>query len=91
MSVDLPELGDGGGKKAKVHIVFDLNRSISNSKKIFITDGKGDERSFINKILAPGETASWIAIISAISVLTNDKPRRENFPSSVLVSAIKCL
>lgn len=89
MSVDLPELGDAGGKKAKVHIVFDLNRSIP--KKIFITDGKGDERSFINKILAPGETASWIAMISAISVLTNDKPRRGNFPSPVLVSAMKCL
>ncbi len=31
-----------GAKKAKVHVGFDLNRSIPS--KIFLTDGKGDER-----------------------------------------------
>lgn len=41
-------------KKAKVHIGFDLNRGIP--KKIFLTEGKGDERPFVSKILAPGET-----------------------------------
>jgi hypothetical protein len=44
----------GGAKKAKVHIGFDLNRGIP--KKIFLTDGKGDERPFVSKILSPGET-----------------------------------
>lgn len=44
----------GGAKKAKVHIGFDLNRGIP--KKVFLTDGKGDERPFVSKILAPGET-----------------------------------
>lgn len=43
-----------GAKKARVHIGFDLNRGIP--KKIFLTDGKGDERPFVSKILAPGET-----------------------------------
>jgi hypothetical protein len=43
-----------GSKKAKVHVGFDLNRGIP--KKIFLTDGKGDERPFVSKILAPGET-----------------------------------
>jgi len=43
-----------GAKKAKVHMGFDLNRGIP--KKLFLTDGKGDERPFVNKILAPGET-----------------------------------
>ena len=43
-----------GAKKAKVHIGFDMNRGIP--KKIFLTDGKGDERPFVSKILAPGET-----------------------------------
>ena len=43
-----------GAKKAKVHIGFDLNRGIP--KKIFLTDGKGDERPFVSKIIAPGET-----------------------------------
>jgi hypothetical protein len=43
-----------GAKKTKVHIGFDMNRGIP--KKIFLTDGKGDERLFISKILAPGET-----------------------------------
>ena len=43
-----------GAKKAKVHIGFDLNRGIP--KKIFLTNGKGDERPFVSKILAPGDT-----------------------------------
>lgn len=43
-----------GSKKAKVHIGFDLNRSIP--KKIFLTDGDGAERPFVNKILSPGQT-----------------------------------
>ena len=43
-----------GSKKAKVHVGFDLNRGIP--KKIFLTDGKGAERPFVERILAPGET-----------------------------------
>lgn len=41
-------------KKAKAHVGFDINRSIP--RKIFLTDGKGDERSFVGSILAPGQT-----------------------------------
>jgi len=43
-----------GAKKAKVHVGFDLNHGIP--KKVFLTDGKGDERPFVSKILSPGET-----------------------------------
>jgi len=43
-----------GSKKAKVHVGFDLNRGIP--KKLFLTDGKGDERPFVSQILSPGET-----------------------------------
>lgn len=43
-----------GCKKAKVHIGFDLNRSIP--KKIYLTDGKGAERPFVSLILSPGQT-----------------------------------
>lgn len=43
-----------GSKKAKVHIGFDLNRSLP--KKIFLTDGLGAERPFVNQILLPGQT-----------------------------------
>ncbi len=43
-----------GSKKAKAHLGFDVNRSIP--KKIFLTDGKGDERSFVGRILDPGQT-----------------------------------
>jgi hypothetical protein len=43
-----------GAKKAKVHMGFDLNHGIP--KKLFLTDGKGDERPFVSKVLAPGET-----------------------------------
>ena len=43
-----------GSKKAKVHLGFDINRSIPS--KIFLTDGKGDERPFVSKILSPCQT-----------------------------------
>jgi hypothetical protein len=43
-----------GAKKAKVHLGFDLNHSIP--RKIFLTDGKGDERPFVSKIISPGQT-----------------------------------
>jgi hypothetical protein len=43
-----------GSPKAKVHIGFDLNRGIP--RKIFLTDGNGAERPFVNKILSPGQT-----------------------------------
>ena len=43
-----------GAKKAKVHLGFDLNRSIP--RKIFLSDGKGAERPFVRMILSPGQT-----------------------------------
>src|SRR4030065_1977087 len=43
-----------GSKKAKTHIGFDLNRGIP--RKIFLSDGKGDERPFVSQILSPGQT-----------------------------------
>lgn len=43
-----------GSKKAKVHLGFDINRSVP--RKIFLTDGKGDERPFVSQILEPGQT-----------------------------------
>lgn len=41
-------------KKAKVHFGFNVNNSIP--QKIFLTNGKGDERPFVSKILTPGQT-----------------------------------
>jgi hypothetical protein len=43
-----------GSKKAKVHVGFDVNHSIP--AKLFLTDGKGDERPFVRVILEPGQT-----------------------------------
>jgi len=43
-----------GSKKVKVHIGFDLNRGIP--RKIFLTEGNGAERPFVNRILSPGQT-----------------------------------
>jgi len=43
-----------GSKKAKAHLGFDINRSVP--RKIFLTDGKGDERPFVSLILEPGQT-----------------------------------
>ena len=41
-------------RKAKVHLGFDLNRSIP--RKIFLPHGKGAEWPFANMILSPGQT-----------------------------------
>ena len=43
-----------GSKKAKVHLGFNVNHSIP--QKIFLTDGNGTERPFVQKILEPGQT-----------------------------------
>ena len=42
-------------KKAKVHIGFDLNQSIP--RKIFLSNGKHDEKPFVSKILCDDQTA----------------------------------
>jgi hypothetical protein len=43
-----------GSKKAKVHVGFDLNRSIP--RKVHLTDGNAAERPFVSKILSEGQT-----------------------------------
>ena len=44
----------GGTKKAKAHVGFNLNQSIPS--KIYLADGKSDERPYVSTILKPGET-----------------------------------
>jgi hypothetical protein len=44
----------GAVNKAKAHVGFDLNRSIPS--KIYLADGKGDERPYVSTILKPGQT-----------------------------------
>lgn len=41
-------------KKAKVHVGFDLNHAIP--AKVFMTEGQGAERPFVNQILSAGQT-----------------------------------
>jgi hypothetical protein len=43
-----------GAKKAKVHLGFDINRGIPS--RIFLSEGKADERPFVSPILEPGQT-----------------------------------
>ena len=43
-----------GSKKAKVHVGFDLNRSIP--RKVHLSDGNKAERPFVSKILEKGQT-----------------------------------
>lgn len=40
--------------KAKVHVGFDINRAIP--RKVYLSDGKGAERPFVEQILDPGQT-----------------------------------
>ncbi len=44
----------GTVNKAKAHVGFDLNRSIPS--KIYLADGKSDERPYVSIILKPGQT-----------------------------------
>jgi len=41
-------------KKAKLHLGFNINHAIP--QKLFLTEGKGDERPFVHQILEPGQT-----------------------------------
>ena len=41
-------------KKAKIHLGFDINRSIPG--KLRLTDGKGDEGPLVPQLLSPGQT-----------------------------------
>jgi hypothetical protein len=41
-------------KKANAHVGFDINRGIP--RKIFLSDGKEGERTFVDKIIDKGET-----------------------------------
>jgi len=43
-----------GSKKAKVHVGYDINKSIP--RKIHLTKGKNPERQFVSQILSPGQT-----------------------------------
>ncbi len=43
-----------GSKKAKLHLGFDINQGIP--QKLFLTDGKSDERPFVHDIIKPGQT-----------------------------------
>ncbi|MCB2180888.1 MAG: IS4 family transposase [Desulfobulbaceae bacterium] len=41
-------------KKARLHLGFNINQGIP--QKLFLTDGKADERPFVHNILEPGQT-----------------------------------
>lgn len=41
-------------KKAKIQLAFDINRNIP--RRFVITDGKADDKIYVNRLLEPGET-----------------------------------
>jgi len=43
-----------GSKKAKLHLGFNINQGIP--QKLFLTNGKSDERPFVHDIIKPGQT-----------------------------------
>lgn len=53
LSMQWAEYRDGA-KKAKVHLGFDINRGVPS--RIFLSEGKADERPFVSPILEPGQT-----------------------------------
>lgn len=53
LSMEWAEYRDGS-KKAKVHLGFDINRGVPS--RIFLSEGKADERPFVSPLLEPGQT-----------------------------------
>ena len=45
-----------GSKKAKVHLGFNVSKGLPT--KVFLTDGKADERIYADKIIQPGQTGA---------------------------------
>lgn len=43
-----------GSKKAKLHLGFNVNQGVP--QKLFLTNGKADERPFVHDIIEPGQT-----------------------------------
>ncbi len=43
-----------GSKKAKLHLGFNINQGLP--QKLFLTDGKSNERPFVHDIIEPGQT-----------------------------------
>lgn len=74
-------------KKAKVHVGFDLNRSIPS--KIFLTDGKGAERPFAEQIIAPGQTGVTDRGYESYKNFDNLQNNGKHFISRIKEDAIK--
>ena len=54
-----------GSKKAKLHLGFNVNQGIP--QKLFLTDGKTDERPFVHEILEPGPNRCYGSRLPASS------------------------
>jgi hypothetical protein len=76
-----------GAKKAKVHLGFDLNRSIP--RKIFLSDGKGAERPFVSMILSPGQTGVMDRGYQAHDLFDRWQEEKKHFVSRIKASTKK--
>ena len=78
-----------GAKKAKVHLGFDLNRSIP--RKIFLSDGKGAERPFVSMILSPGQTGVMDRGYQAHDLFDRWQEEKKHFVCRIIASTQKRL
>ncbi len=78
-----------GAKKAKVHLGFDLNRSIP--RKIFLSDGKGPERPFVSMILSPGQTGVMDRGYQAHDLFDRWQEEKKHFVCRIIASTQKKL
>jgi len=76
-----------GSKKAKVHLGFDLNRSIP--RKLFLSDGKGAERPFVSMILSPGQTGVMDRGYQAHDLFDQWQEERKHFVCRIKASTKK--
>jgi len=76
-----------GSKKAKIHIGFDLNHGIP--RKIFLSDGKGAERSFVSMILSQGQTGVMDRGYQAHDLFDQWQEERKHFVCRIKASTTK--
>ncbi len=77
-------------KKAKLHLGFNINHGIP--QKLFLTNGKGEERLFVQQILKPGQTGVMDRGYQQHQIFDSLQQEKKHFVCRIKANTIKtCL
>ncbi len=77
-------------KKAKLHLGFNISHGIP--QKLFLTNGKGDERPFVQQILEPGQTGVMDRGYQQHQIFDTLQQEKKHFVCRIKANTIKtCL